>query len=57
MLIRWRAVVFKRRNRVGAATGQGRKFINVLYPKRTDSQVTPLGVYKTNYGRTVRAPR
>lgn len=45
--------MFRRRRRVGAASATGRKFIDVLYPKRHDSQVTPLGTYKTSWGRTV----
>lgn len=40
-----------RRKRIGSASVQHRKMIDVLYPKRKDSQVTPLGPYKSNWGR------
>lgn len=53
----WRCAVFRRRRRVGAASTAHRKMIDVLYPRRKDSQVTNLGVYKTNRGRTLRVPR
>lgn len=41
--------MFRRRKRLVPASH--RKFIDVLYPKRLDSQVTPLGTYKTNWGK------
>lgn len=50
-------VVLKRRDKIGAVIDRPskahRKMIQVLYPKRPDSQVTPLGTYRTSYGRVL----
>jgi hypothetical protein len=40
-----------RRKKVDPASAQHRKLIDVLYPKRKDSQVGPATVYRTNWGR------
>lgn len=47
--------VFRRCRRVGAASGTDRMIWLMLWPRRNDSQVTPLGVYRTNHGRKLRA--
>lgn len=49
--------MWRRKRRIDAASRAHRKMIDILYPRRNDSQVTNLGTYRTNYGRTRRAPR
>lgn len=50
--------VVLRRRRIDAANVPSkahRRMIHVLYPKRIDSDVTPLGTYRTSHGRTLPA--